>query len=225
LARHRPNGGSRRSPQARPDSNPFADPIAVAIVDVVAERGYAAASIEEAIERARVTRAEFDRRFTGKEDCALQVLEAFIADFKWRISTAYCSYSDWRTSLRAAAHATADWMEEAPNLIRFGVLEVLNMESEMARVRREEAFVFCAGLIDDGRVEAPDPDAVPASAPMVAAGSIIQLLTHRLQKGGEIDPRGTVPEMMYQVVRVYLGEEVAREELTLPRPGDSDAEG
>jgi hypothetical protein len=56
------------------------------------------------------------------------------------------------------------------------------------------------------------------SAAMFAIGSIIQLLTYRLQSGGPVEPHAIVPEMMYAVVRAYKGEEVAREELELVRP-------
>jgi hypothetical protein len=51
-------------------------------------------------------------------------------------------------------------------------------------------------------------------------GSIAQLLTHRLQKGVDLELRDTVPQMLYLSVRPYLGEEAAQEELHAPRPAD-----
>jgi hypothetical protein len=54
---------------------------------------------------------------------------------------------------------------------------------------------------------------------MFAVGAIIQLLTHRLQSDAPIEPHAMVPAMMHIVVRVYLDEEAAREELELPRYG------
>jgi hypothetical protein len=111
----------------------------------------------------------------------------------------------------------ADLLAEHPALARFGMTEVLRMRNELARVRREEVFVYFAQMIDQGRDAAPDPDALPAGASIVAIGSIIQLLTHRLQEGAEIDFHAEVPEAMANVVRVYLGEDAAREELSLPR--------
>jgi AcrR family transcriptional regulator len=204
-----------------PAFDPFADPLAEAVVDEVVERGYAAATVAGVVERAGIGREEFEGRFVDLEDAALRVYEAFIADFERRVGIAYNAEAGWQAGLRAAAYVTADWMATNPNLVRFGTVEVLEMRSEMARVRREEVFVYCARLIDGGRDEAPDPSAVPDSAPVVAIGSIMQLLTHRVQKGMEIDAHGMVPEMMYAAVRPYLGEERAREELTLPRPDGS----
>jgi AcrR family transcriptional regulator len=201
-----------------PTWDPFADPIAAAVIDEVVQRGYAAATVAGVIARAGIDRVEFERRFADLEDCALRSYEAFIADYERRVGAAYNGETEWRTALRAAAYETADWMETNPNLVRFGTVEVLEMRSEMARVRREEVFVYCARLIDGGRAEAADPSGVPDSAAIVAIGSIMQLLTHRVQKGAEFDPHSMVPELMYAVVRPYRGEEVAREELTMPRP-------
>lgn len=195
----------------------------MAMVDVAAEQGYEATTVEAVLERAGVARREFDERFAGKEDCALKTLEAFIADYEWRVGGAYAAFSDWRTGLRAAAYACADWQVEFPNLLRFGVIEVLKADSEMVRVRREEAARFCAGLIDGGRAEAVEP--VGESTAVVAIGSIVQLLTRRMQVGAEVGAHGIVPEMMYAVVRPYLGEVAAREELTMPRPGMAGPDG
>jgi AcrR family transcriptional regulator len=204
-----------------PARDPFTDPVAMAVVDEVTERGYAASTIAGVLSRCGDDLAEFERRFVDLEDATLQTYEAFIADFERRIGLAYNAEAEWRTALRAAAYETADWMSANPNLVRFGTVEVLEMRSEMARVRREEVFVFCARLIDGGRAEAPDPAAVPDSAAIVAIGSIMQLLTHRVQKGAAFDPHGMVPEMMYAVVRHYVGEDLARTEMTMPPPRGS----
>jgi AcrR family transcriptional regulator len=204
-----------------PSRDPFSDPLALALVDEVAERGYAATTIAGVIERAGIRREEFDRRFADLENAALRTYEAFIADFERRVGGAYNAQVEWRAALRAAAYETADWMTESPNLVRFGTVEVLEIRSEMARVRREEVFIYCAGLIDAGRADAVDPDAVPDSAAIVAIGSIMQLLSHRVQKGIGIDPHAMVPEMMYAATRPYVGEELARQELTRHPPGQS----
>jgi AcrR family transcriptional regulator len=206
-----------RCPVASP--SPFEDPIAVAMVDVAAERGYEAASVELVAARAGVTLTEFRRRFRDKEECALRSFEAFADDMQARFEDAYYAQRDWRTGLRAAAYELADWIEENPNLVRFGVVEVLKAENEMMRVRREEAVSIGARLIDMGRGYAAENDiAVPDGAALMALGSIVQLLTHRLQTATDLAVSHTVPQMLFLVTRPYVGEERAREELTRPRP-------
>jgi AcrR family transcriptional regulator len=202
----------------RPDPDPYRDPIAVALVDLVVERGYVATDIGDVIARAQVSREEFDRRFAGKEDCALKVFEAFVADYKWRTESAYWFFDNWRDGLRSAAYETAEWIVENPNLIHFGAVDLLAAEGEVIRLRREEALEHGAALIDRGRAYAADPAAISEVTPVMAIGSITQLLVHRLQGDQEVAPLEIVPAMMYQAVRPYLGEEIAREELTMPQP-------
>jgi hypothetical protein len=198
-----------------PDPDPYRDPLSLGVVEEVFERGRQA-SVAGVIARSAVPAKEFHRRYDSLEDCALDAYERFIASFKRRVGEAFNAGSDWRDSLRAAAYETADFMEESPALVGFGMTGVLQMNSELCRVRREEVFAFCADLIDRGRTEPSDVEADEAAA-MFAIGSIIQLLTFRLQSGGPVEPHAIVPEMMYAVVRAYKGEDVAREELSLPR--------
>ncbi len=198
--------------------DPFADPLFVALVDVVAERGYEASGPAEVSARAGVSRAEFDARFADWEEFVLLVTGAFIDDFTDRVGRAYDSGSDWRSSLRAAAYEAAAWLEENPRVAHLGAVDVLAARDEMIRVRREGVFLYCAELIDRGREEAPDPAAVPEAAAVMAIGSVAQILTQRLQSGEDLETGRMVPALLYQAVRPYVGEEAAREELTMPPP-------
>lgn len=198
-----------------PVGDPFGDPLYVALIDVVAERGYEGAGAAEVIDRACTGGAAFDSRFGRWEEFVLCVLGAFIDDFTDRVGRAYDSGPDWRTGLRLAAYESAEWLGENPRVARFGAVDVLAARDEMIRVRREGVFLYCAGLIDRGREVAPDPAAVPEAASVMAIGSVAHLLTHRPGAGEDLDIERMVPALMYQAVRPYLGEEVAREELEM----------
>ncbi len=197
---------------------PFVDPIAGALVEIVTERGYEATDIGAVVERAGTTRAEFHRRFADKEDCVQKIFEAFIEDFVGQVRSAFEAEARWPASLRAAAYATTDWMDEHPDTARFGMLDVLAAHNEMIRVRREEIFVWCATLIDAGRAVSPDPDAVPEAAALMAIGAVVQIVVRRMQTGEDLGLGQLVPELMYGAVLPYLGEEAARAELAAPRP-------
>jgi AcrR family transcriptional regulator len=209
--------GARRAPAGRA-ADPFADPVAGALVSVVAERGYEATDVDAVIARAGITMSEFRARFADKEDCVQQVFEGFIEDFLARVRGAFEAEDRWPASLRAAAYATTDWIDDHPDTARFGMVDVLAARNEMIRVRREEIFVWCAGLIDTGRALAPDPAAVPESAAVMAIGAVVQIVARRMQTGGDLELGRLVPELMYGAVRPYLGEEAARAELAAPRP-------
>jgi hypothetical protein len=66
---------------------------------------------------------------------------------------------------------------------------VLQLKSELARVRREEVFLFCAGLIELGAAGSPSPEADETRS-LFAIGSIMQLLTYRIQTGTTRDGAG-----------------------------------
>jgi AcrR family transcriptional regulator len=174
------------------------------------------ASVAGVIARAGVPASEFYARYTTLEDCALDFFERLLASYRRRVAEAFNSHSSWRDSLRAAAYAAADYLAENPLATDFGIVGVLKMNSELCRVRREETFIFCGELIDLGRTEPSDIE-IDEAAGMFGVGSIVQLLTYRLQTGIPAEPHAIVPEMMYAVVRAYKGEEEAREELSLPR--------
>jgi len=202
---------------AAPDPDPFSDPLSAAVMIEMGERGYPAIGIDDVARRAGVTVAEFRRRFRDLDHCALDTYERALAYFERLVGGAYNARPDWRSGLRAAANEAADLLEEQPYLARFGNTEILRMRDEMARVRREELFIFCAEMIDQGREESPDPQAVPKAASVLAVGSIIQLLTHRLQEGAPISFQDAARESIYGIVRTYLGVEAAEEELAVSR--------
>jgi AcrR family transcriptional regulator len=202
----RPKKASAPSAPRPPEQDPYDDPIIVA----------------EVAERAGVGLDEFFRCFKGKEDCAQRSFESLDDDWRFRIYSAYSGQPDWRRALRAAAYEMADWMGEHPETMRFGMVEILKAENEMIRVRREESFRWGAGLIDRGREAASRPAGIPDAAALMAVGSIVQLLTHRLQTGVPVEPAEMVPLMMYMATRPYVGEELAREEFELPRPSEED---
>jgi AcrR family transcriptional regulator len=201
----------------------FEHPISAAVIAAIFERGYQGASVEEFLQRSGITAAEFDRRFDGKRDATLRVFEAYIDDFVTRARTAFESSPDWPENLRATAYEVVRWIGRYPEAAWFGMVGVLEA-GDMALVRREEVFKWCASLIDRGRAVAPDPEAVPRSAPLIAIGAIVEML-RRYEEGSLIaDPIATVPELMYAAVRPYLGEEAARRELEIPPPPDLAAE-
>lgn len=202
-----------------PEPDPYDDPVAMALVAEVCERDPRSVSAAGVASRAGLSLSRFHERFADFDDCLLDSFERLAAAYEHRIGSIFNDHSEWRAGIRAAAYETASWMEDNPLMVEFGAFRVLRLENEMVSVRREELFFFFARMIDRGREEAEDPESVPESAPLVAIGSIVQLITHRVQAGVNIQPRTVVPELLYSIVRLYLGDEAAEEEITLPPPG------
>ncbi len=188
-----------------------------AMLDLVCAKGYEATGVDDVVERAGLSRAEFDRFFSSKEDCTIAVLDDLTESCIKAVSAAFEAEPAWPDSMRAAAYAAADWMTEHPREVRFVTIEML-WGSDMGQVRREAGFRSFTGMIDAGREQAPDPQSIPHDTAEGLIGSIAQMLTKRLQQERVPSPYDFIPDLMYLAVRPYRGEEAARRELTMPPP-------
>ncbi|HEX4307016.1 MAG TPA: TetR/AcrR family transcriptional regulator [Solirubrobacterales bacterium] len=202
----------------------LAHPISEAVMATVWERGYPEARVEEFVARAGVSQAEFDLHFSDKGEAALRIFEAYIDDFVDRVGAAYSGGGPWPGSLRAAAYETARWVLAHPAVAWFGTAGVLEA-GDMARARRDRVFRWAASLIDAGRAAAPDPDAIPRSAALIAVGGIAEAVRRRQEGAVGIDVAEALQRMMYLAVRPYLGEEAARAELEIEPPQNLRARG
>src|SRR6185312_7587442 len=147
-----------------PTTDPFRDPISIAVVDLIAERGYEDVNEHDIIRRAGVSTDEFRRRFADKQDCTIATVKATMDVFRWTLEVAYSSGCDWQSGLRASAWAAADYLDAHPTIVQVVAVDLLAARNEMLRVVREDALMFSAFLIERGRATAPDPEVVPAGA-------------------------------------------------------------
>ena len=176
-----------------------------AMLDLVDEQGYEAASLEQILARAGATRADFDNAFSSKEECALAILEEIVTTTLRNVQRAYEGEAHWPGSLRAAAYAHAEWIGENPKKMRFAMRQMLWTSSDA------EPTV--------------DPNVV---LPFTAAATIVavtQILAKRLREGGDLDPLTFVPELMYKAVLPHLGRAAAEKELRIPPPQQSGPVG
>lgn len=194
-----------------------------AMLDLAFEHGYDGVTVAEIAARAGGDADEFAHYFPSKQDCAVAVLEDLAEDNLRAVRGAFDREDRWPDSLRAAAYAHVDWILENPKKTHFGLLETL-WAGEMTSALRDNLFRSYVEMIDAGREVAPNPDAMPAYTAEGAVGAITQVVVRNMGKPGGGDLRSQVPEMMYLAVRPYLGEKVARRELSLPPPGSRHRE-
>jgi AcrR family transcriptional regulator len=200
------------------EDSPARTPVGRAIIELVGTRGYEATSVEMIVAEAGVSREDFDVAFDGKYDCFFQVFEALRQEYLELNAAAFATGEDWRGSLRKTAYAAVDWFQEDPPRARFMALESLNA-GDRGSALIDSTLELLAELIHAGRFELEDPDSVPRSAAESAVGSIWNMLASRIRNGDLGDGKEVVPQFMFFAVMPYKGVEVAREELTMPRPG------
>ncbi len=186
--------------------------IVEALVEVAAERGYGETTIEAVVERAGLDRPAFDRHFRGKYDCFLSAWQEINEGCLEAMIRAYDSHEDWPDRLRAVAHQVVEGLRRDPDRACFGV-EVL-AAGDAARARRDMTMRVIASLIDAGRQEMEDPEAVPHTTAEALAGSAYGQIYSKVVRGQADDLPALVPQLMSAAVMPYLGAEAALRELS-----------
>jgi AcrR family transcriptional regulator len=206
-------------------SEPERRRLAESMIDLVIADGYDRVTVQAVCERAGLSRAAFDRHFSDLEDCYLRLFDRFTDEFDRATFGAYeATRGSWRERLRAAAYGAARYIRDHPRESTFSST-LMFAAGDLAQAHRERHLRRLVALVDAGRSEQPDPGALGRPVAEAAVGSIYSLVTKRLAEGAADSVEALVPELMYLATRPYLGEERAREELAIPPPPESGAEG
>src|SRR5215204_1386299 len=95
-----------------------------AVGRAVAERGYGAATIDDVVRRAGVSKKTFYEHFADKEDCFLAAYETASEELFERVREAHESHDDWLDRTRAGIVAYLRWLAADPALARVYLVEV-----------------------------------------------------------------------------------------------------
>ncbi|HEY7257334.1 MAG TPA: hypothetical protein VH476_11710 [Solirubrobacterales bacterium] len=189
-----------------------------ALLELSADRGYAAITPEALIERAGVNMREWRGLYRGLEDCACELLVALRDDFVREVTAAALPQQSWRDLIRAAAYSILDYFLADDARARFMLLESAAI-GDRAILIRDQGMDAMISLIDLGRGELDDPGTLGRSTAGATAGAVFDRMRQIVASGSDPDEaRRMVPEMLYAVVLPYLGEEAALEELQIPAP-------
>ncbi len=193
-------------------ASPERERIVEALIEIAAERGYAETTIETILERAGLERPAFDRHFRGKYDCFLSAWQEINEGCMREMLEAYNSQEDWPDRLRAVACEIVEALRHDPSRASFAV-EVL-AAGDAARARRDMTMRVIASLIDAGRNEMDDPEAVPHTTAEALAGSAYGQVYAKVVRGNAEELPALVPQLMSAAVMPYLGVDAALAELT-----------
>jgi AcrR family transcriptional regulator len=114
------------------------------MVRAVAEKGYAAATVADAVRLARVSRGTFYAEFDSKEACLAAAYRLGVEVLEQRVAAAVRDAADWRDELRLGIRAYLQALEEDPTFARVYLLEwpavaperAASLERFLARYRK-----------------------------------------------------------------------------------------
>jgi AcrR family transcriptional regulator len=148
-----------------------------AMVRVVAEKGYEAATVADAVRMARVSRKTFYELFESKEACLAAAYRLGLEVLAARVSEAITDAKDWREELRLGLRAYLETFDAEPAFARVYLLEWAPVAAErdaaIRRFAKRYGTSFARGGID-----------VPEPALFVLAAGVNELACAHVRAGG-----------------------------------------
>jgi AcrR family transcriptional regulator len=185
--------------------------IIAAMVEVVAERGYAAASVEVVTARAGVSRRTFYRCFESREACFLEIIDLGQRRTVELLLEAFDAEETWQDGLRGALASLLVWLDSEPLLTRVWLVESL-AAGAWALEQRERNLQALRKLIVSSWPESEKW----SSPPLAAEGVIASVLgiAHAHIVSGRPEPLiGLLGPLMGVVVRPYVSSRAAAREI------------
>ena len=127
-----------------------------AMVRAVAEKGYEAATVADAVRLARVSRGTFYELFESKEACLLEAYRVGCEVLEERISAAIREAADWREELRLGLRAYLQTLEDDRDFARVYLIEAQVIWAEREAVIRRFAARYAKTFAKSGRPVPPD---------------------------------------------------------------------
>jgi AcrR family transcriptional regulator len=148
-----------------------------AMVRVVAEKGYEAATVADAVRLARVSRGTFYALFESKEACLAAAYRLGLDVLAARVTEAVHPAKDWRDELRLGIRAYLHTFDEEPLFARVYLLEWAPVAAErdaaIRRFARRYGRSFARGGVE-----------VPGEALFVLAAGVHELACAHVRAGG-----------------------------------------
>jgi AcrR family transcriptional regulator len=173
-----------------------------------ARKGYGATTIADACEDAGVSRATFYKLFKDKEDCFHAAMELALAEAMGRIVAVYSPDKPWVTMVRDAAAAFLDLLAGRPSFARMALVEAPSSGDRAFELYASGKRVL-QSLLERGRDDPVEEEAIPASAGRAALSGAESLIVGQILAGNTARLRELLPDVVYIATVPYLGQEEA----------------
>ena len=176
-----------------------------AMAQVVAEKGYAATTVADVVERAGVSRRTFYEQFADKEACFLAAYDAGLAAVLGRIRETVEAdpAAGWREQARAGVEAFLALLASEPAFARALQVEILTA-GPAALERRDGMLVVFAGIWrnvhEAARAEEPALPALPDEVFTVLTAGLEELIRDCVRTRGT----AALPELAEPILRTVF---------------------
>jgi AcrR family transcriptional regulator len=183
-----------------------------AVGRAVAERGYAAATIDDIVRGAGVSKKTFYEHFADKQGCFLAAYEVAAEELFERVRDAHATSDDWLDRTRAGIRAYLHWLAAEPALARVFLIEVAAAGPRAAEARermRDRYAVLMRDLQEEARADMPALPRLPEEVFHAAVAAVDELVVRRIREATARDLPQLEPILLYLQVALLAGPEVA----------------
>jgi AcrR family transcriptional regulator len=189
-----------------------------AVAECCAERGYAATTIEHIINRARVSRADFDVMFRNKEDAYIAMSNMVLGELLTAATAAYSPDKPLVQVVADAARGILALMSSRPTYAKVAFLDYRTATPRALQLYQSGVRVLVS-LLDQVRADSLQEVPLPSSAARGAIGGGEALLRKEVAAGRAEQLPGILPEIVYSCLVPLLGQEEALRQAAISQAG------
>jgi AcrR family transcriptional regulator len=185
-----------------------------AVGRAVAQRGYAAATVDDIVRGAGVSKKTFYEHFADKHDCFLAAYEAAAQELFGRMREAHSTSDDWLERTRAGIAAYLHWLAAEPALARVFLIEVAAAGPRAAEARermRDRYAVLMQELQEQARADIPTLPRLPEEIFHAVVAAVDELVVRRIREATAKGLPELEPILLYLQVALLAGPQVAAE--------------
>jgi AcrR family transcriptional regulator len=201
----RPAGRPPKVREEMPAPHDHAERALQALAAVVAEEGYARATVDAVLRRAQMSATTFYANFAGKEDAMSAAIDSACSQIVAATMPAFRRAEDWPHGIRAAFGAWFNFLASRPPLANLAMVEVYAAGLETMQ-RRLEALQPLQDLIAAGYALAPGTPRITAEG---IVGGVYTLTYRRLREGGAEALPALAPICTYITLSPFVGPDEA----------------
>ena len=196
------------------------DRMVEAMIEVVADRGYARTTVADIISTAAVSRATFYEQFADKEDCFVEAYATVMGRMLAFVAEGFASddSGDWIGRLRGGIHSLLRYLAQNPVAVRVGIVEGFGAGTK-AREQYQRAVSAFFPFLDAGRELIDNPERVPGQTSRLIVGGISGLIFNEASAGSSKRLPELLPEMIYLAVVPYMGHDAAMDAMLATEVG------
>lgn len=181
-----------------------------AMVRVTAAKGYAATSVADVLEASGVGRETFYELFEDKQACFLVAHRLLFEDFLAQVTEAYEQPGPWPQRVRSGLKALLEWLAADPEATKVLIVEVGTV-GPASRELFAETFSRVAALLDEGREESESARTL-GNVSSIAGGAVFARIYEEVVLERTAKLPQLLPQLTYELLLPFLGEEAARDE-------------